>query len=575
MSFFTKDISRLLYILCIGVTGLMFYVFYFHKLTSVEDLNMEAVDIPLAVSFLEKAKSQKISFYDFAKSDPTLLNLDAENYKMANDYVGIMQFKYMAGQAPLTAFMYLPFIKLFGVTNLAVALYSVTYFAITLALLWLLIHKMYGKWHPFPALWLIMTNLAFLIHIKMVYAVWMPSFLVLTIEAICLYMYMQDGRKIWLILCGFTICLLLLIAWITIAFGVLFCMILIIWNDIKKGITKTFCSLIWIFVPCVVLTAVWIPAYSAYYNLPTSEMAGVLLMGVLNRFFQGGVPIVDLSVSGRLGYAFKCMFVDSTTFDHIDKCIEGVPAVNIIFALLILVGLVYSFKDRKPQDVLILVWALSVFGFLVVAFDFTHRYAIMGVPALAVIASRGCLSLMSEFYKRQLVKTTAITSIFLVGVWLVSAFVTYDNYYRGYEKEKKPDFEVDRVRGHNFIFSWIVKKFDPVDTLVVLGDPIMVSHNSFLFYTAGHSFKFKYYYNTCYNGLGIRTPQAFREWQARMLTEYKNIIFVIPLINFYRTNPIYWHPIVEVNKDIKPALVYSYAGRQPMLAVMHVKRDEP
>ena len=561
------------------VTFLAFYWLFLDRLFVCEDVNMETMDWPLSVAHLELAREKGVPPAVYFQSDPVWNNLKEQDSKGAYAYFhNRFQFEFFSYISPLVNFLYVPFIRLAGVSAATVALYATFFAAVAWIMTGMLALRFFGRWCALLAMLFLISSLSWLIHTKVGYAPHMPSASLMALLALCAYSYACQAadspgfsrRAGPLAGMGCLFGLMYLVGWVTVAFGALMACLVIALNGPRR-VGSALADLGLVFAAALAAVLLATIGYAAWYHCSFTEIHSAIRDLMFGRFFQGGVPGQEMTLAGKLAYAFRCTFWDMRTADHLDKCLEGFPAIPPIFGVLFGVGLLYSIKERTLADKTLLIWLVSVFGVLGSFFTFTHRYALLVLPAMSIVAARGVAGVTRDVFRwRGDVARLAFVSgvVLLMGLSLMQ---THRLFYVGYMLQKPPDFEVDRARGHAPFAKWLQQTGSPQDTLVVLGDPVMFPHTSFLFNTFGSDYRFVYWPN--YFGTAS-TPEQVREWEQRQLAQYRQIVYAFSpfLLGNPRTGIFSndWRPFQEAHPGLRPVWTYSYAARPPSILVFEI-----
>ncbi len=561
------------------VTFLAFYWLFLDRLFVFEDVNMEAMDTPLTVGHLERAREKGVPASTYFHSDPVWNDLKEQNPAGAFAYFGKrFQFEFFAFQWPMLSFLFVPFVKLMGVCTDTVSLYSTFFSAVAWILTGMLALRLFGRWCALLAMLFLISSLSWLIHTKVGYSAHMPSASLMVFLALCSFSYARRAegdsgirrRALPLAGMGCVLGLMYMEGWLVVVFGALitgFTVVLSGPRRVASALADFGCVLGATVAAILLVTA----GYAAYYHCSFSEIHNAICDVMFGRFSQGGVPGQEMTLAGKMAYAFRCTFWDMRTPDHLDKCLEGFPAVPSLFSVLFGAGLLYAIKERTPADKALLIWLVSVFSVLGSVFTFTHRYALMALPAMSIVAARGVAGIASDLFRwRGAAARLPLVAgvVLLLGLSLVQ---THSEFYVGYMLHKPPDFEMDRARGHAAFARWLRQTGSPHDTLVVLGDPVMFPHSCFLFNTFGRDYRFIYWSN--YFGT-TSTPEQVRDWEQRQLAQYRRIVcaFSPILLGNSQTGAVNndWRPFLAAHPGLRPAWTYSYAGRQPSIVVFEI-----
>ncbi|MCX6907611.1 MAG: hypothetical protein NTY01_06160, partial [Verrucomicrobia bacterium] len=545
----------------------------FADIVVYDDIGCEAIDKPLATAHVLKAREKGVSLHEYMQNDPVWADMKREDPQWSYAYVGKrFQFEFFACQAPLLSFCYVPFLKLSGVSAAAVALYS-TFFATAAVLLmaWLA-WKAFDGWHALAAVLCVTSSLIWLIHIQAAYAAWMPSAFLICGMACCLYLYSTAGRRWALGVAAACLGLLYLTGWLSHVAG--FFLLALALLAMRRRPWRTFLSDGFFAAAVTVATILAVSgAYAAWARCSFWEIHATMFDDMFNRFSLGGVPMLEkLTFPEKLAYAFRCMFMDSTTADHLDKCLEGRPAIPLLFSLFTMIGALYAIKNRSVSDKLVMLWLVAVFALLGAAMTYTHRYALLGLPAMALLASRGIVGLGNDLL-RLAPKAVNGYGLLVGAAFCVTLCSTHHSYFEDYLHHKRPDFEVDRARGMGVLTRWIKGHYSPEDTLVVYGDPIMFARNFHMFYFFDRPFRFKYWSNH----FNSNSPAGqVKAWEETQLSQFRRLVFVFspvlmgdPQAQLFKND---FRPFIAAHGNSKPVFVHAYDGR-PMFFAFEVSRD--
>jgi len=559
-------------LLVIFVTAIVVIVYILPIFTYKEN-DPETMDPLLAVGYLEEARSQGVPLREFFASSSLFDDVKREDPKQSFDYPRKhFHFEWMSLSTPAINLAYLPFVRLFGVSSDTIAIYSNFYCILTFCIVALLALLAYGKWCSLLSVAFLSSSLVWLIHVKVGGMQWMPSVLLCSILVLFLFLYLKHNSSVWLVLSGASLGLLYLTGWISFPFGALILGLGFVMGTFTRKSRSFLDALLLatsVFFTICVISAI----YAIRYKCSLWDIHLAIFDCLIGRFFQGGVPGVTLSILGKISYAFKCMFIDMTQYDHLDKCLEGTSAVSGFFTLSFIVGLFYTFKSRQLSDRCMLLWFFCVFSVLCTVYLYAHRYAIMGLPAAAIIAARGVEQAGRQIYSskyRQMFWPTVVIMVFLT-VQNVSS--TYTHYYSDYMFHKAPNYEIDRMRGHVAFSNWLKTNCQQNKTLVVLGDPVMFAHTCFLFNTFSSPYRFIYWNN---HFSGSSSPSSVLDWEKGQLNTYDKIVFSFStkLLGNRDGNSFFndWRPFIAAHPNIRPVFEYSYDGRSPYFVVFVVSK---
>lgn len=514
------------YILSCIAISIAVYCLYIQKIT-IEDYNWESMDIPLTVGYLEKGFPQSV-----------INNYVEQDSHGAFSYPNrAFKFNHYASQAPLLNLCYTPFIKLFGVNNRAIALHSLFFTSLLLIGTFLLALRMYDKWVALLAIALMVSSLSLLIHSKN----GVPHSIVATCLMIALAYFLYEYKEIYaLVGIGVVMSLIYFTGWIVIAFAMVFIAIAL-WR--KIGPMEVGIIISSLFVTTILFTSF----YYLYYSISAVEVHKGIYGALFSRFTQGQNPAIEVDLWMKPVLAFKWLFINMECFDHPDKYLEGRPAIPLLFTLLFFWGLLKCHK-------ITLGWLIGVFSILLTIYLFANRYAILALPAMAIIAANGVR--VSKWYVKAFV---TIGLIFTLAT-------TYIQYYREFTLAKPANFEVDRMRGHTKFYSWVKNNFDPASTMIVLGDPVNLSPTPLMFHTFDNPFKFLIWSN--YFNQGSKTEDIAMVEQLVWNAGYKRIVYA-----FSCQSVVDWTPFIVANPGLEPSFDYIYPTKG-LLLVAFIKENK-
>jgi hypothetical protein len=559
--------------LAIAVTVALFAWMFFAGIFVGDDISCEAIDKPLAVGHVMKAREEGVPLHEYMRNDPVWADMKSGDPDGSYAYVGKrFQFEFFACQAPLLGFCYAPFVKLAGVSAAAAILYSTFFAAMAVLLMAWLAWKAFDGWHALAAVLCVTSSLIWLIHIKAAYAAWMPSACLICGMACCLYVYALTGRRWALAVAAACLGLLYLAGWLSHVAG--FFLLALALLSLRRRTWKIMLADGY-FAAAVTVAAILAVsgAYAAWAGCSFREIHATMFEDMFNRFSLGGVPMLEkLTFPEKLGYAFRCMFLDSTTADHLDKCLEGRPAIPALFSFFIVIGAFYAIKNRSVADKLVMLWLVAVFALLGAAMTYTHRYALLALPAMALLAARGVAGLGNDLGR--LVPAAVNGYGLLVGAaFCVTVCATHHDYFETYLRHKRPDFEIDRQRDRGVLARWIQARYSPQDTLVVYGDPIMFARNFHMFYFFDQPFRFKYWSNH-FNSRS--TAEEIKAWEQEQLSRFQRLVFVFspvlmgdPQTQQFKND---FRPFLAAHGNPQPVFTHAYDGR-PLFFAFEISRE--
>ncbi|MCX7825822.1 MAG: hypothetical protein N2689_09725, partial [Verrucomicrobiae bacterium] len=563
------SVPQFMFWAALAVTMGMFYWLYLAQLFVIEDPNAEAMESPLAVALLEQARATGRPANVFWREDPLVAHWKEQDPVYTKAPLGRFKMQWTGQAHPLLNFCYVPFIKALGVNRKAIACYSTFFGIIAWVGTGLLAWRMFGCWCGPLAAALMATALGWLIHVRVGYHQPVPSVALMVLLACCLYSYWRNQKRWALMLSGCLLGLMYLAGWIVILFGLLLAGAALVFGGPRRLMTVAFHGLC--MAGCAVVVAVvvaWL--YAARYDFPASEIHETIREMTLGRYKEGEPGLLKLSASGKMAYAFTCLFWDSRTLDgHVDKYLEGHPAIPWVFSAFLWVGLLFAIWRGGIADQVLLFWMLAVLGVLGLLFIYGHRYALVGLPALSIVAARG-ISACGSGWRKPLSLYWGIG----VGVMLLAtAWSTHTAFYSRYLRQKEANFEMDRMRGHHAFVEWLGRGGKPEETLVVLSDTIMFPPTCYVFNTYGQRYAWVYWSNYFRTG---SPPEQVRAWEKQQPSHIRRIVYAFsptllgdPQRGLYVNDP---RPFFEAHPDLKPCWTYSYAGRPPLILAFEVRR---
>ncbi|MDD4869473.1 MAG: hypothetical protein PHR77_02840 [Kiritimatiellae bacterium] len=568
----TSQSDVIFHVCVVLMVGLVLWTFC-RSPFALEDINAEVMDLPLTVGHMLIAREKGISIKEYMENDPCWDNLKAEDSKGAYAYWNkSFQFYYMAHCAPLLNALFVPFSKCFGVNKESVTLFSTCFSLITFVIIFYIALIAYGRWHAVVTILFMVSSLSWLIHVKVAYGVWMVSTSLIGTIILCLYLYSTGGQRRALVISAVCLGLLFVAGWISVAFGIIMIIGGIVFGrgwSFRRVLIDLSLTVSMTIIMCVFVVTI----YSFLFHCETFEVYENIRLSFSGRFSQGGVPSVHFTPWGRVIYVFRNIFLDMRSSEHVDKCLEGDPSIPPFFSILLFLGIFYAVKNRSLGDKFALAWLIIVFGFLATVFTYTHRYALVGIPAMALLASRGYFCMIENFAKSKYRKVSLIIMVLMVAGLIGSVVMTQKQFYIDYLHNKPPDFEVDRMRGHDAFAKWLKSNYEPATTLVVLGDPIMFPHTCFMFNTFGYPYNFKYWTNYVMSFKDVACLQA---WEQTLCKEWEKIIYVFsPCLLGDRTSGKFWNDwrlFQSAHPNIKPMFQYRYADRQPSMIAFEISR---
>jgi len=544
---------------------------YFSNMYIIEDYNGEAMLTLTVVAYMKMAQQRGVPIREFLCKDLVFENIKKEDPNAYHCPGKRFEVDYYVHVSPIMNMLYYPFIALSGLNGKTIANFSTTFFIAGLILLAWLTWKIYDKWTVLVVILFLMMSISWLIHLKVAYPGWMQGFFAYIGLAFVLDRYIHYLSRTMLVISGMILACLYNMASLHSVMALLFILMVIIIEGrcSIKGISIdllttgiSFCF--------SVLFLVWL--YSLMFGLSQADIHRTVLDGNTHRFTGGAVPQFPFSPGGKLWYLFKCTFIDSTTIDHPDKYLEGVPAISWFFSVFFGFGIFYAIRDRRDSDRLILLWLASVFVAMCV-YLYAPRYALMGIPAMAIIAARGFMGTLSDFAqaKSRWISFASVAAFILMAG--LSIRNVHNEFYGRYMHQKPFALDIDIFRGQYKFSEWLKSEINPETDLVVMSDPTTYPRACFTFYTFEKNYRFCYWMNYL---PGLKSKESVIEWEKQLLAKYKKVVFAFTTLMFsdYRTGAVINDPrlFIEAHPKLTPVFVYSYEKRAPSLIAFEITR---
>jgi hypothetical protein len=556
----------------LALVAVLFAWLHLRAPVATYEVTAEAADQPLSVFMLREAKRLGLSPAQYFATNSVLVNYRAEAPERAFAYVGDrFQFDFFAGAAPLMNTLFTPFVATRGLSADMVAWYSTVFGALAIALAAGLAWRACGPWHGVLTAAFLLLPLSWLIHTKIGYAAWMPCAAGVTLTAWLAWRYFTRpslGAAAALgALCG----VLYLSSWIAVAFAALLAALVVPLARPFRPSRVVLHGVAGIGAAALALGAgLWL--YCAWYHLDPARVMAACNDNLLGRFQQGESRFNPMTHGERIAHAFRLMFLDMTAFEHPDKAMEGQPAVPWFFTAAFVAGLLCCIRDRRPADRFALVWLFATYAPLVALITFAHRYALLGLPALAFIAARGVCAVGSEVRRADAStwRKVYVPMLAAAGAWTL--WNTDQVYRNDYLLQKRPEFETDRARGHEAWTAWLKAGHDPARTMVVMSDSIMFTPSQFLYHTIERPYRFAYLGKHVPSG---STAERMKAWEDELLRDADQVVYVLSTVMFPGPdgNPINDpRPFLALHPNLQPAFTYAYAGRNPSILAFVVSR---
>jgi len=565
-------VSRWMTALYLGGIVLNLVIFFFMHLYrfGVEDVSAETMAVPLSVGCVQEAHCRGIPYLEFLAKEWRFTDAKREG---PTTMVGIFTYEYVIYADPFGVSLYFPFIRMFGVGRAAVSAFACVWAFACLLVVFILARVMLGRWYDILSVLFLQSSVTWLIHAKIGCSQWFPSVSVIILLIFFVYYYWTARKMFPLIIGAGLVGVLCTEVWIGFFLGglILVVSILLSWKSRRQLILL---DLIMAFLAMVIAYFTFTFLYAAIMNIDVKNIGLTFYNSVVARFSQGGIPAYQPSLLGKLNYALKCLFLDSTQMDHDDKYLEGVPAISLLFAVFFFLGLVMACRRRTTPYLLVVVWLGLFFIVITFVYLFAHRYSLLFLPAMAILASVGVMESFQWLRCSRFKGLSMVVILFFVGCLLFTNFRSYTEYYDHYTLHKKPSFENDRMRGHAVVADWIKARFPAPDTLIVLNDHIMFCWGTYEFNLNIWQNPYHFlYWNNYINGSS--SVMQVRQWVKDKLAQYRHVIFVFSpqLLGNPQTNTYFndWRPFIAAYPQLKPSFSYSYDNRL-LILVFEISR---
>jgi hypothetical protein len=552
------------------------WFFYLNPL-SIEDYNAEYLDNVLTVGYMEEARGKGVPIREHFKSITTFRMLETQNRERAFAYFGhTFHLDYFSHYAPLLNIAYLPFVKLFGVSKTAVGAFAAFYGLLAMGLTGYLGAKLYGRQTGYLSVLLLLTSLSWLIHVRS--ASQQPALsacLLLAMLALLHSHHQKTPGCPWLHLSGAGICLglLILTGWIVVPAAVLFVATSLLllertvsWRGrlLNVGMTMVAAG-----ITCLVVVLV----YAWIYQTEAIEVFRTIFLSMTGRFSQGTNPGESMGIPGKILHFLKCTFWDMTTRDHRDKVLEGAPSVSLVFTILMLVGMAVAMRRRRSADQFLLLAGGCVLLVVTLLVVFANRYAMLLLPIFAIFGGMAVREAYVNWFKAQTGRLELGIFVGILGlVFGLTFFNLHHDYHVRFLTQKEPDFEVDRMRGHSSLYTWIRNHHERKETLLVLSDPICFALQQLHFFNFPDAYSHIYWCNYIRE---FKNPEELRKWEEEILKKYRKIVYVFSTYQFpqdyaYWSNPSPFH---SLHPGLQPDFVYRYRNQVPLIAAFVIQAN--
>ncbi len=546
------------YVLGILINLVVF--FFMHvKNFAYEDVSFEPAHVPVTVRYAEEAVARDMPVVEFFKTDSRCIDYGRQ-VPQSNTYPGkLFIFEYMMKAVPLEILAYRPFIKMFGLGNFAVGMFAAFWTFQSLLLMFLVVRHMFGKWYDVLSVLFLQSCITWQIHAKMGSAQWLPSVCITLLLVLCIYNYLKSYRLLHICLGGILVGVAFADVWVGFFLNglMLFFAVVAAWKRRKWYVLS---DLLLVGLVIFLSHFVFIFAYSLIYDMEVIGIYQTFIKSLFTRVSMGAIPAYSPTLFGKFVYALKLLFVDSRQVDHDDKHLEGVPALHLFLAIFLVVGIVLACKRRALPQVIVSFWALLSFLTITLGFLFAHRYSLIFLPALCILAAVGMVGLLQQLFKKT--GTAALGASIALSLGLLFAnYLTYKRYYVDYTLHKAPSFEVDRLRGHAKVSDFIKSQFADSGALIVLNDYIMT--HRLVYELSNFGFPFRYIFFNQHLRRGT-PPEEIRSWAKGLVDAHGNVVFVFPTRLLPDQSGGHfndWRPFTAAYPELKPAYVYSYDGR--------------
>jgi hypothetical protein len=531
----------------------------------VKNRSAEAIDIPLTVECLEQARQSHVPASVFLSRNLSF----EENLNFGIPYLGFFAF-----QSPLLCVLYLPFVKLFGIGHQTVTLYSLTFCTVAWLTTGLLAFRMFDWRVAALSMFFLITNLLWLIHVHVAYAAWMPSVVLMNGLVLALHSHLErpSSRTLWLI--GSLLSLMFLVGWLVVVFGAMLLTLTLLLEGPAKS-SRLLRTAVWIAGGLAITALLFTVLYMAWTRCRFLDIYQTIWWAMTGRYSMGAIPNVWFSSGEKIAAAVSGLFLEMRQLDHPDKFLAGRPSLPPCFTVFFCLGLLYCLKDRTTACRLLLISMAGMFGIMGAVFQYAHRYALLALPVLSIVAARGLVQMTADLRGWRGFRVSAVFGS-LVGIWMgVTLFQVHRQYYVDYIQHKRFSFEADRLYGHFEFSEWLKQSSPPSSTVVVLGNPVIFSPSTFLFNTHGWNYPFAFW------NIGQDNPtraSEVKDREAALLQDYRRIVYVFQ--DHYsgkKNSPLAFDPqaFFAAHPGIRPSFFYCYDGHRSSFSAYIVERTIP
>ncbi|MBI4377533.1 MAG: peptidoglycan-binding protein, partial [Nitrospinae bacterium] len=250
------------------------------------------------------------------------------------------------------------------------------------------------------------------------------------------------------------------------------------------------------------------------------------------RVSFGAERSIDLfEFSNRVQKILEVVFVDmdknfifANGGVHSDTAFSGHPLISIFSSIFFLAGLVFIFKRRMQNDVLLLLFLLFNFLVIILVFQpYATRIFIFLTPFLLFISCIGYAGVF-QFIRNRYITNFAdrqprITESIFLSIVLVFSIPNYFSINKTFVKERN-GYKIWYV-GQAQIYDYLKKENVNEKSLVVFGIRDVYTWLNML-YINGHKIKPMFY------DLDKEIQEDFKKWRDKQFKDYETIYFIFP-----------------------------------------------
>ncbi len=294
--------------------------------------------------------------------------------------------------------------------------------------------------------------------------------------------------------------------------------------------------------------------------------------------------------------SWKVIFLEMDPWDslqgvHNQQQLAGRPMVAPFATIFFFTGIFVMLWRRSMADKLCLVWlGVTKFSFTF-ASGFVPRALMIAAPVIYLTAALGLVWVFQFMEKRiggiylREEKLRKVLLVLFAGGLLFTVYATYGEVFHEYYRM---DANIERFVGTNEIGRYIGENYNNNDTILVLGEFMVIPYDAIFLYTSGKPYNVLYWWDDLLLGkLGGSGPTGtvspkLNEWEKEILKNNTEIIYVfgtgarynkIPGWNLYDQVP--WPQFKELHPDLQPVKRTYFSNGIPASEIYVVNRSTP